>query len=301
MAGDPAFQDFFYGSGTGLKLHARIYGSRDGNAWPAVCLPGLTRNARDFHELAVALSTDTARPRRVVSFDYRGRGQSDHDPDWRNYQAPIEAADIAAGLAALGIASGAFIGTSRGGLIIHVLAAMNPSLLKAVVLNDIGPVIESEGLAHIRAYLENAPKPANVAEAVAAQRAAHGAAFPALSSADWERMVGALYRIKDGRPVADFDPALLNTLRDFNPDRPLPELWPQFEALASVPLLAIRGANSKLLSPATFAEMARRHPDCQPVTVEGQGHTPLLETAGLPAAIGDFIARAEDRTRRQGA
>jgi pimeloyl-ACP methyl ester carboxylesterase len=263
-----------------------------------VCLPGLTRNARDFHELALILSGDPARPRRVVAFDYRGRGQSAYDPDWKNYAVPIEAGDIVAGLTALGIEHGIFIGTSRGGLITHVLAAIRPAALKAVILNDIGPVVEGEGLAHIRAYLERAPKPQTFADAVAIQRAAHGSAFTALEPSDWERMVDALYRWDNGVLTPDFDPKLLNMLKDFDLNKPLPELWPQFEGLAGIPLLAIRGANSKLLSEKTLAEMTRRHPDCRAVTVEGQGHAPLLETGALPQVIRDFIGRVEQKTPR---
>jgi pimeloyl-ACP methyl ester carboxylesterase len=286
------FADVFYSAPDGLKLHARVYGI-EGEAWPVICLPGLTRNARDFHELALQLSGDPVRPRRVIAFDYRGRGLSQYDPDWRNYKVTVEAADIIAGLAALGITQGVFIGTSRGGLIIHILAVTQPSLLKAAVLNDVGPALEAEGLAHIRTYLENAPRPASFAEAAALQRAVHGADFPVLRQPDWDRMARALYRLEDGRPVADFDPQLLNTLQDFVPNRPLPELWPQFETMAGIPLFAIRGANSKLLSASTLAEMARRHPDCQTFTVEDQGHPPFLETASLPDLIRDFIARAE--------
>ena len=208
---------------------------------------------------------------------------------------PVEAGDIVAGLTALGIEHGVFIGTSRGGLIIHVLAAIRPAALKAVILNDVGPVVEGEGLAHIRAYLERAPKPQSFADAVAIQRAAHGSAFPALDTADWERMVDALYRWDNGVLTPDFDPKLLNMLKDFDLNKPLPELWPQFEGLAGIPLLAIRGANSKLLSAETLAEMARRHPDCRAVTVEGQGHAPLLETGALPQIIRDFIGRAEQK------
>ena len=111
-------------------------------------------------------------------------------------------------------------------------------------------------------------------------------------------MVDALYRRDNGVPTPDFDPKLLNMLRDFDLNKPLPELWPQFDGLAAIPLLAIRGANSKLLSEKTLAEMARRHPDCQAVTVEGQGHAPLLETGALPQIIRDFISRAEQKMPR---
>jgi len=294
------FADFFYTSQDGLRLHARLYGAEPGHAdsahpgnRPVVCLPGLTRNARDFHELALHLADDPENPRRIICFDYRGRGRSAYDPNWQNYNVGIEATDVIAGLDALGIGEAAFIGTSRGGLIIHVLAMMRPALIKAVVLNDIGPVIETAGLAHIRAYLENAPCPVDFAEAVQIQKAVHGEAFPALSDADWDRFVHAIYRNEAGTPVADYDPALLNTVAALDLSQPLPDLWPQFEALTSVPLLAIRGANSRLLSAETVDEMGRRHPRLEAITVEGQGHAPLLETAKLPATIAAFLREAD--------
>jgi len=292
------FSDFFYPAADGLKLHARVYEPKGASPLPVVCLPGLTRNVRDFHPLAVRLSRHPANPRKVVAFDYRGRGLSAYDANWKNYDPLVEAGDCIAGLAALGIEKAAFIGTSRGGLIIMILGAMRPSLLGAVVLNDVGPAVETAGLAQIKSYLENAPVPANLAEAVAAQKAAHGASFRALGDADWDQMARAVYREENGRPVADFDPQLLNTLASVDLAKPLPTLWPQFEALAPVPVLAIRGANSKLLSAETLSEMARRHPDIETVTVEGQGHAPLLETGSLPQAIADFIDRAERRGSR---
>ena len=292
MSGGEAFSDFYYTAQDGLKLHARIYGDDNGRL-PVVCLPGLTRNARDFHELALRLAAENAR--KIICFDYRGRGGSDHDPNWQNYNVGTEAADIVAGLAALGINEAAFIGTSRGGLIIHVLGVMQPTLVKAVVLNDIGPVIEREGLAHIRSYLENAPRPADFAEAVAMQKAIHAEAFPALSEADWQRFVRAIYRDEAGKPVADHDPALINTVLAMDLAQPLPDLWPQFAALSAVPMLAIRGANSRLLSVETLAEMARRHPRFAAITVAGQGHAPLLETGDLPERIAAFLKSAESR------
>ncbi|TKT81291.1 alpha/beta hydrolase [Aquamicrobium sp. LC103] len=286
-------EDFHYSAADGLRLHARIHGGGDRDALPVVCLPGLTRNARDFDALALHLSRNAARPRRIVCFDYRGRGKSQHDPDWRNYNVAVEAGDVLAGLAALGIRHAAFIGTSRGGLIVHVLTAMRPTILKAVVLNDIGPVVENTGLAQIRAYLSNARKPRDFAEAAAIQKEIHGEAFPALSDDDWRRMAWAIYREDEGIPVADFDPALLNTLAMLDLDKPLPALWPQFDGLRHVPILAIRGANSKLLAAGTLAEMARRHPDIETAEVEGQGHAPFLETGGLPGLIERFLDRAD--------
>ena len=293
------FSDFFYMAPEGLKLHARIYGKQNGSHWPIVCLPGLTRNARDFHELALYLSNGSKTPRKVIAFDYRGRGQSDYDPDIGHYNVGIEAGDVLAGLAALGVETAAFIGTSRGGLIIHVLGALKPAVLNAIVLNDIGPVIEIEGFAKIRAYLDGAPRPKTFAEAVEAQRRVHGADFPALDEADWARMVGAICRDTGAGWVPDFDPRLVDTLAGVDFSKPLPDLWPQFEALAAVPLLAIRGANSKLLSAATLQEMQKRHPGMETITVEGQGHAPFLETGELPERIAAFFDRIDNQVKQK--
>ncbi|TIL61613.1 MAG: alpha/beta hydrolase, partial [Mesorhizobium sp.] len=160
-----------------------------------------------------------------------------YDPDIGHYNIGVEAGDILAGLAALGIEEAAFIGTSRGGLIIHVLGVMRPAVLRAIVLNDIGPVLEAGGLAHIRSYLERAPKPKTQAEAVDAQRGAHGSDFPDLTEADWERMVAALYRETDEGLLPDFDRKLVETLAGLDLTQKLPDMWPQFEALTAIPLL----------------------------------------------------------------
>lgn len=296
MQDNRQYRDFFYTSQDGLRLHARLYGAET-DALPVVCLAGLTRNAADFHELALFLSQHPKQPRHVVAFDYRGRGRSAYDPDWRNYDVIVETGDILAGLTALGIAHGAFIGTSRGGIIIHVLAAMRPGTLKAVVLNDIGPVVEGAGLAQIRAYLERAPTPKSFDDAIAIQRAGMGQTFSALTDADWERMIRAFYRDENGKPVADFDPALVKTVTSIDLSQPLPLFWPQFAGLSKIPLMAIRGENSKLLSAETLDEMAKRHPGMEQITVAGQGHAPLLETGALPGRIAAFLERADQRHR----
>ncbi|RUW62496.1 alpha/beta hydrolase [Mesorhizobium sp. M7A.F.Ca.US.008.03.1.1] len=296
MSNDQGFSDFFYSASDELKLHARVYGEADTGPWPVVCLPGLTRNARDFHELALYLSTRAANPRKVIAFDYRGRGQSAYDPDVRNYNVGVEAGDILAGLTALNIGEAAFIGTSRGGLIIHVLGMMRPTVLKAIVFNDIGPVIEMAGLAHIQSYLKRDPAPKTRTQATAAQRSVHGEDFSALAGADWDRMVWALYRETDGGLVPDFDPKLVDSVASLDLTQPLPDLWPQFEALAAIPLLAIRGANSRLLSIDTLKQMRAHHSMMEAITIEGQGHAPFLETGDLPDAIAAFLDRAERKS-----
>ena len=285
-----------FSASDGLLLSARVYGAAHRDTLPVVCLPGLTRNARDFHLLALHLSREAAEPRKVVVFDYRGRGRSEYDEDWRNYNLFTETNDVIAGLASLGVEHACFIGTSRGGLIVHMLAGARAAVLKAAVLNDVGPVIEGAGLAQIRAMLERAPKPATFGEAVRLLEASNRAAFPALEPGDWERWTHAVYREEDGKPVPDFDPKLVKTLTSIDFNRPLPVMWPQFHGLKGVPLLVIRGENTNLLSQETVEAMARVHPRLESVTVPGQGHAPLLETGPLPERISDFVSRA-DRAR----
>lgn len=289
------YRDFHYHAKDGLTLHARIYEAAGDGLLPVICLPGLTRNARDFHELALYLANHEKTPRRVVSFDYRGRGGSQYDSDWNNYNVMVEADDVLAGMVAIGIEHAAFIGTSRGGLIMHVLAAMRPGAMKAGILNDVGPVVDGAGLALIRAYLERAPKPRSWDEAFALQKAAAKDTFPALSDADIERLARAIYRDNAGKPVADYDPKLLKTLTSVDLSKPLPEFWPQFVGLTAMPLMVIRGENSSLLSEETVRRMREYDPDLVTLTVAGQGHAPLLETADLPERISDFLARADPR------
>jgi pimeloyl-ACP methyl ester carboxylesterase len=284
------FDDHFFSAPDGLRLHARIYAPAKTSRGDVICLPGLTRNGRDFHDLALHLAQAGDRPKRVIALDARGRGLSEYDKDYQNYNVVTEAGDVLAMLAALGIENADFIGTSRGGILIHLLAAMEPTVLKRIVLNDIGPVIEGAGLMRIKTALERAPKPKDWEDAVKAQRDLYGHEFPALTLRDWEVHARAIYReIKPGKVQADFDPKLLKTLESFDPSVPIPDLWTQFGGLAAKPLMVIRGANSKLLTAETVAKMQILHPKMAQVTVEGQGHAPMLWTGGLPEAITAFL------------
>ena len=271
----------------GLKLHVRIYGETNPGI-PVVCLPGLTRNLLDFEDLGRILA---AAPfcRRVVAISSRGRGLSDRDPQPERYTIPVEAGDVISVLDQLGIESAAFIGTSRGGLILHVLAMTHLDRIERLVLNDIGPVLEVEGLRQIQGYLGSRPGPKSFSDAAEILKATHGAEFPALDDEDWAGMAQALYREIDGRLVADFDPAIAAQFRAADFSQPLPDLWAQFDLLVEKPVMVVRGEYSRLLSPETVAEMPRRHPQCLAVTAEGQGHAPLLHLDGLAEQIGSFL------------
>jgi pimeloyl-ACP methyl ester carboxylesterase len=138
----------------GPTLHVRSYGSRFASALPVVCLPGLARTAADFHPLAAALAADPAKPRHVLALDYRGHGQSKYDRNPNNYALPVALADLSAVLTELKIAPATFIGTSYGGLLAMMLAVSRPAAIAGVILNDIGPVIEPEGLLRLKLRIE---------------------------------------------------------------------------------------------------------------------------------------------------
>jgi len=287
-----SFQERRFTASDGLQLYARDYGYDNPQAQhslPVICLPGLSRNSRDFHLLALRLAAHAERPRRVIAVDYRGRGFSAWDPDKSHYQLPVEAADVLTACEVLDISRAIFIGTSRGGLILHLLAAMRPALLGGVVLNDIGPVIDITGLLLIRQYLQAHGTFHAWDEAVESLQRVHGAAFPALDPADWKDMAEAIFRKKDGVITADFDPALIEPLQSLNADTPIPDLWALYEGFKAVPLMTIRGENSTILSKATVADMAERHPGMKSVTAGGQGHAPLLHRADLLSEITAFI------------
>lgn len=214
------------------------------------------------------------------------------DEDKSHYNLAIEAQDVLAMCATLGLSEAVFIGTSRGGLILHLLAAMRPELLKAIILNDIGPVLEKEGLITIRDYLNRDKRPADWHEAANILRENHGHAFTALTAEDWSDMARAIYTVRNGRMTADYDPAIAAQMQALDLDAPIPDLWPQFEAFGDIPLMVIRGENSTLLASATVEEMARRHPGATIKTALGQGHAPILHLGDIPAAIEGFLTSA---------
>jgi pimeloyl-ACP methyl ester carboxylesterase len=297
LAASALWRDEFVTAQDGLRLHARDYGPRTSERLAVVCLPGLTRNARDFHELAVRLSTDPRRPRRVLAIDSRGRGGSDYDRNWEHYSLPMETADVLDVVAAAGIEDACFVGTSRGGLITMLLTAVRPTVLSAAILNDIGPVVDGRGLLRIKNVLSSTRAPGTWADAVDALRRAYQPMFPALEAADWENYARKTYTDLNGRPTRDYDPKILKGLESIDINQPLATMWPQFDGFAGVPLMVIHGENSDILSPKTVALMRERRPDLETIEVEGAGHAPLLIEPVVLKRISDFVAAAENRRR----
>ncbi len=293
------FRDAFCQSADGLKLHAKTIGPEDSPALPVLCLPGLTRTADDFDDIARALALDPAAPRRVVSIDYRGRGLSDYDKDPAKYTVPIEMGDVLAIVASLGISRTILLGTSRGGLISMVLAATQPQLLAGVIMNDIGPALEMDGLMKIKGYIAAPPPRKTWEEAARGLKDLFNNVFPSLTDAEWMAWARRAFREKpDGSGLErTYDLRLAQGFADLDPTNPLPPAWELFDKLAGIPLMLVHGGLSDLLSPRGVQDMQLRRPDIDLVEVPDQGHAPLLADKPTIDRIKSFCARCDDAER----
>ena len=293
--------DRFVTAQDGLKLHVRSYGPRVSDALPVVCLPGLARTAADFEPFATSLAGDPATPRHVIALDSRGRGQSEYDRDPANYSLQVELADLQAVLTALAIARAVFIGTSRGGILTMLLATVRPTAIAGCVLNDIGPVIESTGLLRIKSYVGKLPRPVSFHEAAEILRRLFASQFPKLSDDGWVAFARTTFKDVGSRVVPDYDPKLAVTLAAVQPDQPLPDLWRQFDALARVPMMVIRGGISDILSAATVEAMRARRDRLERLEVPDEGHAPMLVGPQIIGRIVSFVNSCESAEPRRSA
>lgn len=286
-AADRDFRDCFFTSQDNLRLYYRDWGDPLSPRLPVLCLPGLTRNSRDFESFARRLSPS----RRVVCPDYRGRGRSAYDPDCNNYQPASYIGDLRHLMAASGLHRCVVVGTSLGGLLAMSLAAAQPTALAGFVTNDIGPAVNPGGLGRILDYIaEDRPQP-DWPSAVAAMRAL----FPMLglrTEEDWLAFARGTFREGEDKLLHyDWDVRLVKPLLD--PRFSLGDLWPLYRAAAAFPMLALRGEISDVLSRETFERMAEIKPDLIRVTVPGLGHAPTLNEPEAKEAIDDFLARLD--------
>ena len=288
------FRDVFCQSADGLKLHAKAIGPENSAMLPVLCLPGLTRTTDDFDEIARAIATSPAAPRKVVSVDYRGRGLSDYDPDPAKYAVPIELGDVLAIAASQGISRAIMLGTSRGGLISMAMAAAKPDLLAGVILNDIGPALEMGGLMKIKGYIANPPPRQTWDEAARGLKELFGTVFPSLTDDEWMTWARRAFRDKTGGGLErTYDLKISHTLDGLDPSTPLPQVWELFDALAGVPLMLIHGGLSDLLSVQGVQDMMAQRPDIDLVTVADQGHAPLLADRPTMDRIIAFCQRCD--------
>lgn len=282
----------------GLRLHVREYGMRTAPALPVVCLPGLTRTAGDFDTLGPVLANGKP-TRRVIAIESRGRGQSEYDKNPENYNVAIELGDVVTILSALGITQAVFVGSSRGGILTMLLAATHPTFIAGAVLHDIGPVIEAKGLARIKSYVGKLPQPRDLAEGADTLRRLFSDQFPKLTSADWLAAASRTWKIADGLLVPTYDVRIAQPLAAVDLEQPLPAMWAEFDALARVPLLAIRGKNSDLLSAETVAKMKEHHPAMDIIEVPDEGHVPLLAGNALLNQIAAFVDKCDAAAHSQ--
>ena len=285
-----AWQDGTWQSGDGLTLHYRDYPGRADR--PAIlCLPGLTRNARDFEPVAQHFARADSTGWRVLAVDFRGRGDSDYARDAATYVPATYMADMAAFFDQVNPGPVVALGTSLGGIVAVLLAAAMPQRFAGLVINDIGPVIEAEGLARIREYVGQGRNYPTWMHAARALKETSGAIYPDFLVADWLRFAKRLMVLTNaGRIGLDYDMRIAEPLLAAG-DQPAGDLWPAFRALPPVPKLVLRGELSDLLSAATLKAMKQDMGQTATVTVKRVGHPPTLEEAEAVKAISALLAK----------
>ena len=278
------YSDIRYRSPDGLSLYARDYAGQ-GHGLPLLCMHGLSRNSADFEMMAELLPDY-----RIISVDQRGRGDSDWDPDKSNYRPDVYCQDMFTLLDNLGLDKVVAIGTSMGGLMTMMMAQMRPGVFRAAVINDIGPEIDTKGLARLRGYVGTSPDFDSWDAAAVSVKMQGPDIFPEFRDADWLAFARRTCReTPDKRIKFNYDPAIGEGVKGARPGAVSPDLWPVFAALDDVPLLLIRGETSDILPESTAHRMADRHPDCRLVTIGGRGHAPLLDEPDAIRAMSGFL------------
>ena len=286
------YRDLFWWSADGIRLHARDYpgpAEAEGTA-PVLCMPGLTRNARDYDSLARRL----AARRRVIAVEFRGRGDSGYAKDPMTYVPLTYAQDVAALLDQERIGRFAAIGTSLGGIVTMLLAGMLPGRIAGALLNDIGPEIEPAGLSRIRGYVGKSSTYPTWMHAARGVQEANEDVYPGWTIEQWLGMAKRLYRLNSaGRIVLDYDMKIAEPFR-LPGGEAGPDMWRALAALAGVPVLVVRGGRSDILSAATAERMVATLPDAELLTLPQVGHAPTLDEAEVGEAIDRWLARTSE-------
>jgi pimeloyl-ACP methyl ester carboxylesterase len=280
------WSDGYWVSSDGLKLHYRDYAGGASRP-PILCIPGLTRNARDFEGVAERLAGGW----RLICVELRGRGESAHAKDPMTYVPLTYLQDLEALIAALKLERFILFGTSLGGLMTMLLAASGRERIAGALLNDIGPEVEARGLDHIRSYVgrsQNWPTWLHAARFLAE---AQGDRYPGWDLDQWVLYAKRLGRLTPaGRIVFDYDMRIAEPFKLPGGDAGF-DLWPVFSALNGIPSLVVHGGISDLLSADTVAKMVAENPAMAQVTVPDVGHAPTLEEPEAAAAIDALLER----------
>jgi pimeloyl-ACP methyl ester carboxylesterase len=282
----PDYTDGYWWSGDGLRLHYRDYPGGAGKP-PLLCIPGLTRNARDYEGLAQRLAGEW----RVIAIDLRGRGESAYAKDPMTYVPLTYLQDLEALVVELKLERFVAIGTSLGGILTMLMASTHPERIAGAVLNDVGPEIDPAGLGRIRTYVGKANWHPTWMHAARALAEANGDVYPGYDIEDWLAMAKRLYRLTSaGRIVLDYDMKIAEPFRVPGNDAG-PDMWRAFDGLKDKPLLVVRGERSDILSAATAEAMRERATACDLVAVPETGHAPTLGEAEAVAGIDRLLAR----------
>ena len=284
------YEDRYWWSHDGLRLHARDYPGGGHERPPILCLPGLTRNARDYDEFARRLSPAW----RVLALDFRGRGESGYARDPMTYVPLTYVQDVDAALREFGIGRFVAVGTSLGGIVATLLAGAERGRMAGALLNDVGPEIEAGGVARIRGHVGRASSWPTWMHAARAVAELNAGVHPGFRVEDWLAMAKRLYRLNAaGRIVLDYDLRIAEPFRVAGADAG-PDMWRALDALAEVPTLVVRGERSDILSERTAARMAERLRRAELVTVRGVGHAPTLCEPEAVAAVDRWLARVAE-------
>jgi pimeloyl-ACP methyl ester carboxylesterase len=285
----PAYENRYWWSKDGLRLHYRDYPGGDGRP-PILCLPGLTRNARDYDALAARLAGRW----RVLALDFRGRGESAYAKDPMTYVPLTYVQDVEALLTELAIDRYIAIGTSLGGIVTMLLGGTTRAQIVAALLNDVGPEIDPRGLSRIRGYVGKAGSFPTWMHAARAVADGNGEVYPDWAIEDWLAMAKRLYRLNSaGRIVLDYDMKIAEPFR-VPGNEAGPDMWRALSSLRAVPTLVVRGARSDVLSAATAERMIAALDHADLVTVDGVGHAPTLSEPAVLGAIDRLLATAAD-------
>lgn len=283
------YKHVWYSSNDGLKLYARDYHSLDSEQYakPALlCMHGLTRNSADFDGLCRQLADRY----RLIVVDQRGRGLSEYDSEPANYQPAVYVEDMFALLKQLNVSSVTLIGTSMGGIMAMIMSALQPDLVKGLIINDIGPELNPIGLARIQSYVGKASTVSTWHGAAQQSKQINAAAFPDFIDQDWLEFAQRTYKIDEsGKPALDYDPAISAPIAASKGQSLSLDLWPVFEQSIEKPMLLIRGELSDLLAPSCVAKMCSLKPDLRFIEVANVGHAPLLNEAIAVTAIKQFL------------
>lgn len=275
----------YYASDDGLQLHYRDIGVDNGE-FVILCIPGLTRNSRDFDEFASRF----AQKNRVICVDLRGRALSDYDANWKNYHPLTYAKDVWTLLDKLSIEKVVIMGTSLGGLISMVMSFQNNKRIVGVILNDIGPEIEHKGLERIKKYAGLLPPVKTWEEAGKQSKEVYGPWLKGIDDSQWIKLAKRAYKENERKhPVLDMDVNISTAIKELGPQKGDP--WQLFDSLKKTETLVLRGELSDILSDEILAKMHNRNPNLKSAIIPDRGHVPLLDEETSVAAVDEFLKR----------